>query len=382
MVTAIYSIYCACSSVWFLLTHLPGFPYNNPVFLFPLWHHCRPLPSFPLPALTGNEPPQSFAINGGGGGAVTGQGHTCVLCIGPVFPLGLLLKWGTGLGHIKSLLKVSVVKTSTHRAPVVCFFCHAHSRLRTETRENIVSRTCSSRYLLQRLHKHVSEHFYFSHPSFWQELWISPVNIYLYFLEFIFLQWKRQRKMCLMFDLRLKMKRCPLPLCSNCGKESVLFICACVAGLPLFSAPNSSCRRPVCCCDCSNCVPCSCTAPCVTATPALWPRVDWVISHVNCLQITPEREMVVGEGGRPVIQTGNCVLNTHVWIACVCTTTNRPVLFLTLSLLQESICCENTHSHTFFFFHQGKGHMLRLNNSWFVERRRNSWGQREKPPRS
>lgn len=120
-----------------------------------------------------------------------------------------------------------------------------------------------------------------------------------------------------------------------------MFVCACAAALPLFSAqeqlPTGSWR----CCDWSKCVRCSCTDPCVTATPVQWPCVDWVISHFNCVQITPERW---GERGGAVVicylSRQLCVFDTYM------DDTQSTTLPDTLSLLQE-VCLlwKHTHAH-------------------------------------
>ena len=120
----------------------------------------------------------------------------------------------------------------------------------------------------------------------------------------------------------------------------VMFVCACAAALSLFSAqeqlPTGSWR----CCDWSKCVRCSCTDPCVTATPVQWPGVDWVISHVNCVQITPERWGGRGGARRSVIWAGNCVFLTLIWM------THKVLLSLTLSpCYKKSVRCENIHAH-------------------------------------
>ena len=77
-------------------------PYNSPVFLFLLWHHRRcsltTLPSFPLPAPTGNELRRRSAVK-----ARVDKDTPVSTTREPVFPLGLLLKWGTNLGHIKKV---------------------------------------------------------------------------------------------------------------------------------------------------------------------------------------------------------------------------------------------------------------------------------------
>lgn len=152
----------------------------------------------------------------------------------------------------------------------------------------------------------------------------------------------------------------------------VMFVCACAAALPLFSAreqlPTGSWR----CCDWSKCVRCSCTDPCVTATPVQWPCVDWVISHVNCVQITPERwgRGRWGCGDRLSEQAIVCFWHIYGWHTKYYSSWHS--LPVTRSLLAVK-----THTHA-----QERSHMLWLNNSWYVEKRWNSWGQREMLPSS
>lgn len=93
-----------------LLRLFPGH-YNIPFISFPAVttspsSHPGCPPSSHFLALAGNEPPQWIAINGaggGGGGSLMVDKDTPVSTTQqPVFPLDLLLKWGTNLGHIKS----------------------------------------------------------------------------------------------------------------------------------------------------------------------------------------------------------------------------------------------------------------------------------------
>lgn len=100
-------------------------PYNNPFLSFPAVtsspsSHPSCPPSSHFLAMAGNELPQWIAINGVGvgvgvGSLVVDKDTPVSTTQEPVFPLNLLLKWGTNLGHIKKFCYK--VKEARHRAP-------------------------------------------------------------------------------------------------------------------------------------------------------------------------------------------------------------------------------------------------------------------------
>ncbi len=161
---------------------------------------------------------------------------------------------------------------------------------------------------------------------------------------------------------------------TNCCKGSDTqgtFLGSCVLSLCpqsrrtafLFSAPEQLPAGPRYCCDWSNCVPCSCTDPCVTATPVQWPCVDWVISHVSCVQITPARwgrgEATCNLSRQLCVCCFFLFFLTHMYGWCACAQTSTLSLYIYLSIClslslslflryKKSVCCENTRAHTLF----------------------------------
>lgn len=168
----------------------------------------------------------------------------------------------------------------------------------------------------------------------------------------------------------------------------VMFVCACDAGLPLFSAVEQLPHQPPCCCDWNNCVspPLQLHRPvchCRTCSMALC----W-LSDITCRLCANYTEMV--GGGWSVICNVFllfvCLFKMQVSVMpCMCTThpwdLSSPLTLFPCYM--KSVCCENTHTVTqvrFFplsVFAPGRGLMLWLNNSWCVEKWRNSWDQRE-----